>query len=154
MWLFKASMAGRRERLAIAALQDQPARAGVVDVAADDAVARSAGDADAELPHVADFAGLEANTAAPAHFDTVAQAGFHEKPAKDRYWLLQRPAESTDSRGHSASTERSVTPPRHLWRAARGRVVRRHGRCRTRRADPAPPRGSAHSNVAAKDCPA
>ena len=42
-------VAGRRQRLAVAALQHQPARAGIVDVAALDAMAVAAGDPNAKL---------------------------------------------------------------------------------------------------------
>ena len=75
-------MAGGAERLAIAALEDQPAGAGVVNLAAGDPVAGASGDADAKLPHVADFAGVDANAASSTHFDAIAQASLHEKSAK------------------------------------------------------------------------
>ena len=102
-------VAGRRERLAVAAFQHQAARAGVVDVAALDAMARAARDANAQLASVADFAGLDPVAAAAGHLDAVAQGRFHDEPAQRhmRGVLAARPAARSTSTvrcGHRSSS--------------------------------------------------
>ena len=103
-------VAAGRKGLAVAAFQDEAARAGVVDVAADDAVAGAAGDVDAQEPHVADFARLDAIVASAADLDAVAQAGFDDESAKD------------DVRGVLQQHQRRVERREH---DPRGRRVRR-----------------------------
>ena len=91
-------VSGWRQRLAIAALQQQPASTGLVDLAAKNMVAKSAADAEAELSRVSDFARLDVNATTTTNLDSIAQAGFQHKTAKndirsvlhDDQWGIQR----------------------------------------------------------------
>ena len=75
-------VAGWRERLAVAALQYESAGAGVVNVAALDAMARTARHADANLARVADDTGFDAIAAASGHREAVAETRLQNEAAQ------------------------------------------------------------------------
>ena len=96
-------VARRRERLAVAAFQHETARAGIVDVAAFDAMAGAPRHPDAHLAHVADLAGLHAIAAPAGHGESVAEARFHDETAQRHVGgLLQRHERRVERGEHDA----------------------------------------------------
>ena len=138
-------MAGWRERLAVAPLQYESAGAGIVNVAALDAMARTARHADANLARVADDTGFDAIAAASDHREAVAET------------RLQNEAAQRHVRGVLQRHERRIQRGEHdvrlsSWRVARSRAAPQSDLRNTRRAGRVPPAGSMRDSGAARGC--